>query len=80
MTAALRAIRRQKPQKLVGAVAVASAMAARAISHEADALVCLKVPDDFYAVGQFFKDFSQVTDEDVIAILQQHESKASAVG
>lgn len=80
MTAALRAIRRQDPKKLVGAVAVASAMAARAMSHEADAMVCLNVPADFYAVGQFFKDFSQVTDDDVVAILRQHEAQIAAVG
>ena len=80
MTAALRAIRRQEPKKLVGAVAVASAMAARAMSHEADAMVCLKVPAEFYAVGQFFKNFSQVTDDDVIAILRQHEAQIAAVG
>jgi putative phosphoribosyl transferase len=80
MTAALRSIRRQEPKKLIGAVAVASATAARAIAHEADAMVCLKVPVDFYAVGQFFKNFSQVTDDDVIAILRQHETRAAAVG
>jgi predicted phosphoribosyltransferase len=80
MTAALRAIRRQQPEKLVGAVAVASGMAARAISQEADDLVCLDVPADFYAVGQFFTDFSQVTDDDVIAILRQHEAQIAAVG
>jgi predicted phosphoribosyltransferase len=80
MTAALRAIRAQKPKKLVGAVGVASPAAARAMSREADAMVCLKVPGEFYAVGQFFKNFSQVSDDDVIAILQQHELKASAVG
>jgi putative phosphoribosyl transferase len=43
-------------------------------------MVCLNVPADFRAVGQFFKDFSQVSDEDVVAILREHESKASAVG
>lgn len=80
MTAALRAIRQQNPKKLVGAVAVASPMAARAMSHEADAIVCLNVPADFYAVGQFFKDFSQVTDDDVVAILRQHEAQIAAVG
>jgi putative phosphoribosyl transferase len=80
MTAALRAVRRQNPKRLVGAVAVASVSAARAMAHEADAMVCLNVPADFRAVGQFFKDFSQVLDEDVVAILQKHESKASAVG
>jgi len=40
--------------------------------------VCLKVPATFYAVGQFFKDFSQVSDEDVIAILRENDSKVSA--
>ena len=79
MTAALRAIRQQDPKRLIGAVAVASPMAARALSHEADSMVCLKVPADFYAVGQFFKDFTQVTDEDVVAILQQHEAKIASI-
>ena len=80
MTAALRAIRKQEPKRLVAAVAVASAMAARAMSREADAIVCLNVPADFYAVGQFFKDFSQVTDDDVVAILRRHEARIVAVG
>jgi len=80
MTAALRAVRRQNPKRLVGAVAVASASAARSMAHEADAMVCLNVRADFYAVGQFFKDFSQVTDEDVVAILHQHESQIGAIG
>jgi predicted phosphoribosyltransferase len=76
MTAALRAVRRQKPKKLVGAVAVASPPAARAMSQEADATVCLRVTADFYAVGQFFEDFSQVSDEQVIAILRAATIKA----
>ena len=80
MTAALRAIRAQKPRKLVGAVAVASAEAARAMLRECDAMVCLNVPHDFYAVGQFFDDFGQVTDEDVVALLKPEQGKASAVG
>ena len=78
MTAALRAIRRSKPKKLVGAVAVASPSAARAISREADSVVCLDVPAEFYAVGEFFEDFSQVSDEEVTAILQKREPKISA--
>jgi putative phosphoribosyl transferase len=78
MTAALRSIRKSQPKKLIGAVAVASPMAARAISREADAIVCLEVPAGFYAVGEFFRDFSQVSDEDVIAILQKREAKISA--
>jgi putative phosphoribosyl transferase len=79
MTAALRAIRRSKPKKLIGAVAVASPPAAHAMSREADAMVCLDVPAEFYAVGQFFEDFSQVSDEEVTAILQKSEPTISAV-
>jgi putative phosphoribosyl transferase len=79
MIAALRAIRRSKPKKLVGAAAVASPSAARAMSREADAIVCLDVPSEFYAVGQFFRDFSQVSDEEVTAILQKREPAISAV-
>jgi putative phosphoribosyl transferase len=75
MTAALRAIRARKPTKLIGVVAVASPEAARAMLHECDAMVCLNVPADFYAVGQFFDKFDQVSDEDVIAILKQEMDK-----
>jgi predicted phosphoribosyltransferase len=80
MTAALRAIRRSKPKELVAAVAVASPSAARAMAREADATVCLNVPADFYAVGQFFEDFSQVSDDEVTAILQKEALKMSAFG
>jgi predicted phosphoribosyltransferase len=80
MTAALRAVRAKNPKKLVGAVAVASTSAAHALSRECDEMICLKVPVDFYAVGQFFENFDQVTDEDVVAILKEQSAKVSAVG
>lgn len=80
MTAALRAVRARRPKKLVGAVAVASPEAAGAMLHEADAMVCLNVPADFAAVGQFFDNFAQVTDAQVVAILKQDVEKVSAVG
>ncbi len=79
MTAALRAIRARQPKKLVGAVAVASPDAARAMQRECDALVCLNVPAEFYAVGQFFEDFHQVSDQDVTAILKQAVEKMAAL-
>ena len=79
MTAALRSIRKSQPKKLIGAVAVASPRAARAMSREADAIVCLEVPAEFCAVGEFFRDFSQVSDDEVTAILQKREAKISAV-
>ena len=79
MLAALRAVRVKNPKKLIGAVAVASANAARAMLHECDAMVCLNVPADFSAVGEFFDDFTQVSDEDVIEALRS-ETRAPAAG
>jgi putative phosphoribosyl transferase len=69
--AALRAVRAQQPAKLIAAMAVAPPSALKQIEAEADEVVCLEVPDDFYAVGQFFEDFSQVSDATVVAILRQ---------
>ncbi len=80
MTAALRAVRAKKPKKLLVAVAVASEEAARTMVRECDAMVCLAIPADFYAVGQFFEDFEQVTDADVIATLRETRQKAAAAG
>jgi putative phosphoribosyl transferase len=80
MTAALRAVRAHRPKKLIGAVAVASPEAARAMLRECDAIVCLNIPADFYAVGRFFDDFGQVADQDVVEILKQKKAKVSAAG
>jgi putative phosphoribosyl transferase len=79
MIAALRAVRAQHPKKLIAAVAVAPSTTVERIRAEADEVVCLYTPDYFYAVGQFFEDFSQVTDEQAIAMLLQSSTKA-AVG
>jgi predicted phosphoribosyltransferase len=70
MIAALRAVRAKKPQKLVAAVAVAPPETIARMKKEADEVVCLYMPEFFMAVGQFFDDFSQVTDERAIAILR----------
>lgn len=69
MVAALRAVRAQKPQKLVAAMAVAPPDALPRMEVEADEIVCLSAPLGFYAVGQFFHDFRQVTDEEVVELL-----------
>jgi predicted phosphoribosyltransferase len=69
MIAALRAIRAQKPAKLVAAMAVAPPQAVATMEREADEVVCLETPESFFAVGQFFLDFREVTDEDVKEIL-----------
>jgi predicted phosphoribosyltransferase len=70
MIAALRAVRAQQPAKLIAAAAVAPPSTVRRITAEADEVVCLEIPDHFYAVGQFFEDFSQVSDAEVVAMLR----------
>jgi predicted phosphoribosyltransferase len=80
MIAALRAVRSKEPEQLVAAVAVASPEAVRAMAQEADAMFCLKVPSKFHAVGQFFVDFAQIEDEEVVSLLQQGKAPSSAAG
>lgn len=67
--AALQAIRKHGPAKLVLAVPIASAEAVAEVRGEVDDLVCLDVPEIFHAIGAFYQDFGQVGDEDVIATL-----------
>lgn len=69
MLSAIRSIRARKPRKLVVAIAVAPPSALARIAGEADEAVCLYAPDDFQAVGQFFDDFAQVSDDMVVAAL-----------
>ena len=70
MIAALRSVREQNPTKLIAAVAVLPVTTLKNIRKYADEVVYLDTPEDFFAVGQYFEDFSQVTDEDVVAILE----------
>jgi putative phosphoribosyl transferase len=75
MIAALRAVRAKLPAKLVAAVAVAPAETVKRMRAEADEVVCLYAPEYFYAVGQFFEDFSQVSDEQAIALLRRSSAQ-----
>jgi len=69
MIAALHAVRAKKPAKLVCAVPVAAPDSLAKVATYADAVVCLDTPADFYAVGQFYRDFPQVEDDEVVALL-----------
>lgn len=70
MIAALRAVRARRPAKLIAATGVASAEALRLIRREADEVLCLETPAILYAIGYHFRDFSQVSDEGVVATLR----------
>jgi len=72
MRSALLEIRSQKPAKLICAVPVASPEAVAGIKPLCDALVCLQVVAEFGGVGRFYHDFSQVEDDEAIALLKGH--------
>ncbi len=78
MRAALRAVRQRQPRKIVLAVPVAPPDAIAALRNEADEIVCLDAPDDFTAVGSFYRDFPQLSDADVTALLAQHARAPSS--
>jgi len=70
--AALAGLRRQGPERLVAAVPVAPAESLEVLHGLADDVVCLATPEPFVAVGVWYEDFSQTSDEDVIALLAKH--------
>lgn len=71
MLAAIHSVRARGPRKIVVAIGVAPAQTLARIRAKADEVVCLHAPADFMAVGQFFDDFSEVTDERVVAALSR---------
>jgi putative phosphoribosyl transferase len=79
MRAALLAVRAQRPARLVCAVPVASPHSLPEIADLADDLVYLSAPEDFRAVGQFYLEFPDVEDAQVIRLLQR-QPKPAAVG
>jgi putative phosphoribosyl transferase len=70
MIAALHALRSKSPAKLVCAVPVAPPDTLEKVQVYADEVVCLEAPMNFQAVGQFYAEFPQVEDAEVIAILR----------
>lgn len=65
MLAAIRAVRRQKPRRIVVAVPVAPPSTLSLLRSEADKVVCVHSTENMFAVGEFYQNFSQVSDEEV---------------
>lgn len=80
MIAALRATRAAGPAVLVAAIPVAPAEIVGGLRREADDVICLYAPPVFYAVGQFYEDFGQTTDDEVIALLRRREHELREPG
>jgi len=69
MRAAVQAVRKLQPSRVVVAVPVGAPESCRAMSELADEVVCVLQPDSFDAVGLWYDDFAQTTDEEVRALL-----------
>jgi predicted phosphoribosyltransferase len=72
MIAALRAVRAAGPREIIVAVPVGSPERIDAIRQLCDRVVCLIEPTDFWAVGQFFRKFEQVSDARVVELLRDY--------
>ncbi len=70
MTAAVNFLRLRKPAKIILAIPVASDSAIRQMKPLVDQIVCLMIPEYFDSVGQFYDDFTQVSDKEVTELMK----------
>jgi putative phosphoribosyl transferase len=80
MRAAVRAVRQLGPARIVVAVPVGAPSTCDELGRVADEVVCARMPESFSAVGQWYRNFSQTTDEEVRALLQQRAGHSRAGG
>ncbi|WP_308389134.1 phosphoribosyltransferase family protein [Acidithiobacillus sp. AMEEHan] len=70
LSAALRLLRKQQPARLIAAVGVAPQDVVAQLATLADEVLCLETPSHFDAVGTYYKDFREITDDEVVAIME----------
>ncbi len=75
MRVALHALRRAGPERLVLAVPVGPRESLDRMKQDADEVVCPLTPEDFHAVGEFYADFAQTSDEEVITLLSEARAR-----
>lgn len=80
MRAAVRAVRQLKPARIVVAVPVAARSTCKELEADADEVVCVHACEPFYAVGLYYHDFSQTTDEEVRQLLGEAWASHEPVG
>jgi len=78
MLAAVRHVKGLRPKKVIVAVPVGSSEACGRFKKEADECVCLAIPELFFAVGEWYTDFNQVSDFEVQEILKRSQSQFAA--
>jgi len=69
--AAIRALRKREARRIVVAVPVGSRESIEMLGEEADQVLCLMIPDRLYGVGLWYEDFAPVSDEEVLALLEE---------
>ena len=69
--AALQALRARDPKALILAVPVAARDSLRSLEPEVDQIVCLQIPSNLYAIGLWYEDFKQVSDDEVVHLLDR---------
>ena len=70
MRAAIAAVKQQDPAKIVVAVPAAAPQTCAELAREVDQIVCATTPEPFYAVGMWYEDFSQTTDDEIRDLLR----------
>lgn len=76
--AAVRALRKRGARRIVVAVPVGSSESVSLLAQEADRVLCLTIPERFFGVGMWYRDFTPVSDEQVLVLLAQASGDASA--
>ena len=71
MKAAVEAVKQQQPARVIVAVPVGASDTCRALGNFADEVICARMPSPFSAVGQWYRDFSQTTDDEVTDLLEK---------
>lgn len=71
MRAAIKVVRNQLPRELIVAVPVAPESTVEQLRHDVDAVVCPATPEPFMAIGRWYDDFSQTTDDEVTRLLEE---------
>ena len=78
MKAAVQAVRLHRPARVVVAVPVGAPSTCEEFADVTDETVCARTPEPFSAVGQWYRDFSQTTDEEVQTLLRRHAMRLQA--
>jgi predicted phosphoribosyltransferase len=78
MQAAVKALREQHAKRIVVAVPVAAPESCEQLKEQVDDMICALTPEPFYAVGFWYQDFSQTTDEEVRELLESAHEQVAA--